>query len=636
MRITPPLCIVVVALFSTTLFAAAKTSSRLPEKERIAAWAALLPESPRCVGPTIEDRAAWDAAASSPGFRRSLNSAQKLLAEPAPEIPDDLYLDFSRTGNRRRYEQVASRQFSRLSTLVLAECLENRGRFLSAVNEIILTHCNAKSWTLPAHDSSLTTFHGTAIFVDLQASRIAWELATADAWLGDRLPSATRQRIRAELERRVFQPIEQWLNDENPRQSWMTGENNWNAVCLAGVTGAALTAIESRERRALFAATAEKYIAYYLAGFTPNGYCSEGVSYWNYGFGHFILLAETLKQATDGKIDWMQRDQVKTIARYASRVEIEPGVFPAFADCHPGAQPALYIMAMLSRRFEWGLKDIENRGLGPQTPFARLFETAVYCFPNSLSKIPTAKTSQTSPALRDWFADAQVLICRPRSGVCGLGAAMKAGHNAEQHNHNDVGSYTVAIQGKTPLLDPGGEIYTRRTFSRDRYQSNVLNSFGHGVPRVAGQLQQTGRKAAARVLKTDFTEKRDTYVLDLSAAYDVPSLQRLERTFVYAREGRGSLDITDVVEFKTPQSFGGALITFDAWKRLDAHRLQIGDGASAVIATIAVEGGEWRIAPEEIHEDLSGGRTPTRIGIELTKPTTSASIAIHIAPKDAI
>jgi len=33
----------------------------------------------------------------------------------------------------------------------------------------------------------------------------------------------------------------------------------------------------------MFAAAAEKYVENFLAGFTPDGYCSEGLGYWNYG-----------------------------------------------------------------------------------------------------------------------------------------------------------------------------------------------------------------------------------------------------------------------------------------------------------------------------------------------------------------
>ena len=102
--------------------------------------------------------------------------------------------------------------------------------------------------------------------------------------------------------------------------------------------------------------------------------------------------------------------------------------------------------------------------------------------------------------------------------------ALKGGNNGENHNHNDVGSYVVVSGGRAVLLDPGSEIYTARTFSRDRYESPVLSSFGHPVPLVAGRLQRTGAAARGRVVRTDFTDEQDTLVLDIASAYDEPAL----------------------------------------------------------------------------------------------------------------
>ena len=109
----------------------------------------------------------------------------------------------------------------------------------------------------------------------------------------------------------------------------------------------------------------------------------------------------------------------------------------------------------------------------------------------------------------------------------------------------------------------------------------MLNSFGHPVPRVAGTLQVTGRSAQAKFLKTEFTDAADTYVMDISSAYKVAGLKKLERTFIFSREGKGKLTVTDVVEFDRPQAFGTALITFAKWKQpeqrsIDYRRRQRG------------------------------------------------------------
>ena len=135
---------------------------------------------------------------------------------------------------------------------------------------------------------------------------------------------------------------------------------NWNSVCLAGVTGAALTSIESPQRRAFFAASAEKYIEYFLEGFTPDGYCSEGVGYWNYGFGHFVMLAETIKQATGGKVDLLAAERIRPIALFARRMEILPGVYPAFADSHVGVKTGPGIDGLFGPPLRIGLEGIRK------------------------------------------------------------------------------------------------------------------------------------------------------------------------------------------------------------------------------------------------------------------------------------
>ena len=210
--------------------------------------------------------------------------------------------------------------------------------------------------------------------------------------------------------------------------------------------------------------------------------------------------------------------------------------------------------------------------------------------------------------------------------------ALKGGHNAEHHNHNDVGSFVVALGKATPILDPGAEVYTARTFSAHRYDSNVLNSFGHPVPRVAGKLQREGRSAEAKVRKTRFTDNEDALVLDIRSCYEVPDLKKLERTFVYSRQGTSGLSISDEVVLARPGSFETALITFSPWNQTGPRSLRIGEGSSAVDVTIDTQGEAFQIKAEEIHEDLPGRRIPTRIGIALSRPVTTAIIRLSVGP----
>jgi hypothetical protein len=601
------------------------------DSNRIREISPLLSEKPAGFGLPISERSAWEALARNDSFRRTISEAEKLLEQAIPEQPDDLYLDFSRTGNRTRWQRVSGRRRSRVSTLVLAECLENKGRFIPAFEEIVRVLCSERTWVMPAHDRSLTNFHGKSIDIDLGSSALAWSLATADYLLADKLGAEIRRLLRDNLDRRIFQPFREMVSGKREKNWWMTGTNNWNAVCLASVTGSALAVIDSRQDRAVFIAAAEHYSKNFLEGFTDDGYCSEGLGYWNYGFGYYIMLCESIYQATDGKVDLLQDAKVKQAATFGSRIEIINGVYPAFADCSIRARPGSNLMYFISRRFGLGLRNWEQ--IDPVSAGSSLYQSMMYSFPNSASRNMSAQNASEGPGIRSWFENAGVLICRPaRDSASNLAVALKGGHNAEHHNHNDVGSFVVVLGDKPLLLDPGGEVYTARTFSGRRYESNVLNSFGHPVPLVNGKLQRTGRQAGGRVIRNEFTKDADTLLLDISSAYDVPELEKLQRKFDYSRQDSGSLTVTDEVVFSKPCNFGTALITFDKWQQLSDSSLEVRDQDKALRVDIDVTGAGFKIKPETIKEDLSGRRLPTRLGINLTKPVLRAVVSLTIKP----
>ncbi len=139
------------------------------------------------VGRPITDRAAWEAAAGGAQFRDVIRNAERLLDEPIAEVPTICTSSSRGMADRTRYQRAAGRRHGRVGRLVLAECLENRGRFLPAIEEAIAAVAEEKTWVLPAHDRAAGEFRGTTVEIDLVSSAMAWELATAAYWLGDRL-----------------------------------------------------------------------------------------------------------------------------------------------------------------------------------------------------------------------------------------------------------------------------------------------------------------------------------------------------------------------------------------------------------------------------------------------------------------
>jgi len=602
------------------------------DENRVKQIAAMLSDEPAGFGLPAGERGVWDRLGRNDSFRRRISEAEELLKKPIAEQPDDLYLDFSRTGNRTRWQRVSGRRRGRINALVLAECLENKGRFVPAFEELIRALCAERTWVMPAHDRQLTNFHGKEVDIDLGSSMLAWSLATADYLLGDKLSPEIRRLIRENLNKRIFQPYSDMVAGKRKKNWWVTTTNNWNAVCLGGVTGSALAVLDSKDSRAFYIAAAEHYSKNFLKGFTDDGYCSEGLGYWNYGFGYYAMLSEMILQATGGELDLMQADKAKQAAEFGSKIEIANGVYPAFADCSINAKPSSSLMYYVSRHLGLGLSSWEK--VDPVSSGGSLYQSMMYSFPNSASKARSARNVFSGPGIRSWFDKAGVLICRPAlNSSCRLAVALKGGHNNEHHNHNDVGSFVVVLGDEPLLLDPGGEVYTARTFSSRRYDSNVLNSFGHPVPVVAGKLQRTGSRARGKIVRHEFTDSTDILILDISSAYDVPELKKLERTFVYSRSGAGSLTVTDEVTFSRPSDFGTALITFDQWKKISSSLLTIYDQKERLSVNIEVSGADFEIKPETIKEDLSGGRLPTRLGINLKRPVTHAVVTLTISPK---
>jgi hypothetical protein len=593
--------------------------------QAIAAW---LPAKPAGVGRPITDRAAWQKLASTPTARALLAKAQKLAAQPVPAVSDDGFLDYSRTGNRDRYQAILFARSDRLETLALAECIDNQGHFLTPLTETIHALCQERTWVYPAHDGKLNNFYGRTMDMDLRATTLAWELATADYLLDDKLPPATRMLIRENVRRRVLQPIHEMVEGRRPPIHWLTTLNNWNAVCLAGVTGAALALEDSPQDRAFFVAAAEHYIRYFLSGFTPDGYCSEGMGYWNYGFGNFLMLGETIRQATSGHVDLLADPAALAPALFCTRTEILNGMYPTISDCSPGSRPSPQFVWFISERF--GLHLPSARPAEPLTASRNLAISTLFTFlPQPLPPISHPATAAESP-LRSWFKEGGVLICR--TGTTNqFAAVLKGGHNAESHNHNDVGSFSVLVGHSMLVCDPGGEVYTARTFGAHRYDSQVLSSFGHAVPVIADQLQRSGANARAAVLRADFSNEADTLVLDLRSAYPVPELQQLERTYVFHR-ATPELTVRDAVRFSDAKSFETALITWADWKLLSDNELLLSDGADAVRVRIDTGGVPFTIKPETLKEHVHTPKQPVRLGIALNAPVQQALVTLTITP----
>ncbi|HWA85725.1 MAG TPA: hypothetical protein VG710_05855 [Opitutus sp.] len=616
-------------LLLTLSVRAQHASVQIPSAERVAQIKSWLVAGPFGPGFPASDRARWTNAAEKLPVPELLAAAAQAARAPVPDAPDNLYLEYSRDGNRTHYQSAIGRRRGRLALFAWAEAVEGQGRFLPALAREMSAILDEKTWVLPAHDGHLTNFEGRTTEVDLGTAMTGWSLGIADYWHGSALPPALHARLEAELRRRVIDPYLALLHGapRTPGWWWVTGTNNWNAVCHAGVVGTTLALDGPNAERAEILAAAERNVrAYTEHGLSDDGYCDEGIGYWDYGFGHLALLSEVMAGATRGNLRLISGRKLEAVARYPEHLEIIAGVYPSFSDGSADETPSDFVRALAEHQFDPTIGPPAAPVTVGMLRGGELYEAAYRALLPGSTPVPPAATPTSA---RFWFGDGQVLVSRANPD---FGAAIKGANNGESHNHNDAGTFVVAHGHSAPIIDPGGEVYTARTFGPHRYDSKVLNSYGHPVPLVAGQLQGTGAKFAARVLATDFTAARDRIVLDLTHAYAVPSLVSLVREFSVVRTPAPAVVIFDRVTFKTPETFGTALITFGPWQQVAADVLEIGAGADAVQVQVSSEGGPIAISPEVIEEDLPSHKKPVRLGLNFAHPVKQASISIRITP----
>ena len=526
-----------------------------------------------------------------------IRKAEPLLKERPEPFARELYLEFSRNGNRSRFESWRESFLNRFGRLCEAEGYEAKGRFSAAIVAYFEAISGWPSWTLPAHDKGLSNLNGTHHYVDLFAAEVARVLAERLVEFGPRLPEATIRKVRAAMDRHVFDSYlataavtdftrPNWTHGN----WWFDGDNNWNAVCHSCCVRAALAAIPDIRTRARFIEAAERGLDAYFSGFAPDGYCSEGMGYWNYGYGHFLMMGLAVRDATQGKVDFFRHPCAEAAMRYPIAYQLQKGVSPRFSDGSGNPNPLF---------LRWGY------GIWP------------------------ALRSEVEGALpiRSAFPDGQVWISRLDSSARHpFAIALKGGHNAENHNHNDIGSWAIMLDGQALIGDPGGEIYTRRTFSKDRYLSDVLNSFGHPVPRIGGKLQCEGRKFAAKVISTDFRQERDVVSLELSGAYCVPGLKSLMRTMTFDRR-EPKIVIADRVMCGKPLAFDDPIIVlgeFLADYTPGDFAIETADGKARLKGGVEVKGGAWHWRKELV--DNPQCRSPKRIAVTFDEPVTEADV----------
>ncbi|UCE41132.1 MAG: heparinase II/III family protein [Candidatus Aminicenantes bacterium] len=443
-----------------------------------------------------------------------------------------VFMEYVRTGNRSHYQSISFGRRAKLAELVLGECVEGKGRFLDDIMNGVWTICEETYWGVPAHVGAQKRGSGlpdvTEPTVDLFAAETAMLLAWTDYLLGEQLDPISpliRERIHHEVQRRILS-----VNLERDDFWWMgfggRVVNNWNPWICSNWLTAVLILEKDGMRRSQSIHKILRCLDNFLNTYPRDGGCDEGPGYWDRAGGSLYDCLELLQSASKGQIEIFDRPLIKEIGRYIGRAYISHPYFINFAD----AAARINASASLIFRYGKSIGDIDMMGFGAfLAKKQQLGESYIRGSFGALGRVlpmlfqleELIEAESREPLVKDfWLPELQVMAARSSDGSNrGFYVAAKGGHNAESHNHNDVGNFIVYADGHPVIIDVGVETYTAKTFSDRRYDIWTMQSAFHNLPTINGVMQKNGREFKATDLKYGTTEKSAIFSLDISSAY---------------------------------------------------------------------------------------------------------------------
>jgi len=490
--------------------------------------------------PPASDRSAWDKISSGQAqqfWRQNLlEQAQALTGTPWAELTASLFMAYIRDGSRTAYEVPYFSRRNRLGLMVLAECFEYRGRYLEEIVNGIWHILSEPDWCLPAHSEYLPDDPLAKPYtarVDLFCAVTGMQLAETVQLLGAELrkisPSLV-ERLSHEVISRVVVPVENF----HEKSWWLDGFNNWTPWCSFNVTGCALTFLNDAEREAVLISKLLRANERFIANYKPDGGCDEGPMYWTVAGGKLMMLMDMLDQATGGALAAAFKSPLfRNMGDYIASVHLCNDWFLSPADS--GARGTHMSSGQI---YHFG-------ALSGSEHLQRIALAAIYGFNPGATHPPVPVLSNycgnfLTFMLRNFFwlpehtayqepvhkgitllPDLQIFIARenPMTPDKGMILSLKGGHNAESHNHNDIGQFELFCDGSPVIIDTGVASYCRQTFSDRRYDLWYIGAQGHNIPAVNGVLQQPGYEFKAVIISHSATGNGGSMALDLTAAY---------------------------------------------------------------------------------------------------------------------
>lgn len=551
--------LVLIIYFSMNLYSYGKRDILQKESERIGLSTALVKDFSEIGFPDYKNRNFWN---NLPEVikQQYIEAAEKYLNYDWPAVKATDYLEIIRSGDRRQGAYAAPS--AALQSLVMGELVEGKGRFIDQIVNGVWFYSEQTWWGWSAHITAQKAAHGLPDVNEPTIDLGVGEIANVLSWTWflfkeefDKIHPLISQRLKQEIMNKAVIPY--YERDD----FWWMGfgsrsVNNWNPWTNHNLLTAILILEDDQEKKIKSVEKVIRSLDVFVNSYPNDGGCDEGPSYWGRAGASLYQCLDLLRRATSNKFNVYNNQLIKNMGTYIYKAYIEYPYFINFADADATTGGRAAIIYNYGKDIgdpimqQFGAFLAEKQDWGKKKPGEKVDEQILQLM--YLDEIANAKAKDA--LISDfWLPETEVGGGRDKADTSkGFFFAAKGGHNAESHNHNDLGSCVLYVNCKPCLIDIGRETYTAKTFSNQRYEIWTMQSQYHNTPKINGYDQLPGREFKAKNTWFRSNKKQIIFSTDIADAY--PKEANVKKWVRSYQLDRGKqFVVKDVYQFnKTP------------------------------------------------------------------------------------
>ena len=268
--------------------------------------------------------------------------------------------------------------------------------------------------------------------------------------------------------------------------SYSQRTNNWAAVCVGGMTVAALAVFDGNagevylaEAKDMVGKNLKSLLAMGMDIYAPDGAYIEGPGYWNYGTNNYFRMCAALDTAAGTNYGLMDCWGIDTTCYYACHTEDNNSQYFPFHDGSVGSQDTSYFFYVADYFNDATLYDVRLNQINSGTKNGNILDMLYY---------PRNKDIAADAIQLDYYsANIDLFATRASWEKDALFASIIGGKNKVSHGQMDAGDFVYHNAGNIWVYDLGTENYNCTGFWPDatRYRFYVMKPEGNNTVAIS-------------------------------------------------------------------------------------------------------------------------------------------------------